>query len=405
MGFLQWTLDKITPAKQEKLNPAQQFISGGGTVESGSSEPTLSFQLCYEKLEVVNRAVNMLVDDSAEIKSKVGEQLTGVTPLFKGVRKATLDRLLNKEPNPFQDINSFKRSLIMDLILDGNIFIYFDGMHLYHLPAVNVKVVSDKNTYVSHYDYNGSIRYNYDEVIHVKDNSYKTLFRGSSRLQSALRSMSLIMSMREFQDNFFKNGAVPGLVLKTENTLNERMKNRLIEEWSYRYKPGTGGKRPIILDGGMSVDAISGINFKELDFQQAIIETEKTVLKALGVPPIIMDSGNNANLRPNHRLYYLETIMPIVNKIHSAIERFFGFEVYEDTTYIEALRPELSDQAQYYTTLVNGGILDPNEARVELGREPKPGHDDLRIPQNIAGSAADPSQGGRPPKEPNEPKK
>ena len=50
----------------------------------------------------------------------------------------------------------------------------------------------------------------------------------------------------------------------------------------------------------------------------------------MGVPPILMDSGNNANIRPNHRLYYLETILPIVRKINFAFERFFGFTIKED---------------------------------------------------------------------------
>ncbi len=403
MGFLDWTIKHLSP-EGEKLNPAQSFISGGGATQASSQEQTITFQSCYERIEIVNRAVNMIVDDVATIKNKVGDQIKGMTPLTSGVRKATLEKILNKEPNPFQDVSSFKRALILDFILDGNIFIYWDGTAMYHLPAVDMTVVSDKTTYISHYDYNGSLKYNVNEIIHIKDNSYKTLFRGSSRLQSALRTMSLIVSMREFQDNFFRNGAVPGLVLKTNETLNQRLKDRLLDEWSARYRPGTGGKRPIILDGGMSVDPISEMSFQELDFQNSITESEKTILKALGVPPILVDSGNNANLRPNHRLYYLETIMPIIEKINSALERFFGFEIFEDLTYIEALRPELRDQAAYYSTLVNGGVLAANEARLELGREAKTGHDDLRIPANIAGSASDPSQGGRPPEDPNEPK-
>lgn len=397
MGLIDWTVNKLAPDR-EKLNPAQTFIGGGGALESGSVERVLSFQQAYERIEIVNRAVNMIIDDAAAIKNKIGDTIPNMVPLVKGVRAATVARLLNKEPNPYQDVSSFKRSLLMDFVLDGNMFMYWDGAYLYHLPATNMTVVSDKKTYISHYMYNGSIKYDINEIIHVKDNTYKSLFRGSSRLEPALRTMSLIMSMREFQDNFFRNGAVPGLVLKTDETLNQRLKDRLIDEWTARYRPGTGGKRPIILDGGMSVDAISSVSFKELDFQMAISESEKTILKTLGVPPVLVDAGNNANLRPNHRIYYLETIMPIVDKINSSIERFFGFEVYEDTTYVEALRPELADQAAYYQSLVSTGIISRNEARAELGRDPKPGHDDLVIPANIAGSAVDPSQGGRPPK-------
>jgi hypothetical protein len=58
----------------------------------------------------------------------------------------------------------------------------------------------------------------------------------------------------------------------------------------------------------------------------------------------------------------------------------------------------MKDVAAYYTTLVNGGVLSPNEARTGLRYESKPGNDDLRIPANIAGSASNPSIGGAPQK-------
>ena len=46
-----------------------------------------------------------------------------------------------------------------------------------------------------------------------------------------------------------------------------------------------------------------------------------------------------------------------------AMERYFGFQVTEDITDIPALQPELRDQSQYYSALVNTGIISPNEAR------------------------------------------
>ena len=208
--------------------------------------------------------------------------------------------------------------------------------------------------------------------------------------------MQLMTSMRQFQDNFFRNGAVPGLVLKTPNTLSEKIKERMIQSWSIRYKPDAGGRRPLILDGGIEVDQIANVNFKELDFQEAIRSNEKIILEALGVPPILMDSGNNANIRPNQRLYYLETILPIAKKLMKAYERFFGFKLVEDVTGVPALQPELRDQASYYASLVNTGIMTPNEARESLNLETVEGFDTPRVPANIAGSAANPEEGGRP---------
>jgi HK97 family phage portal protein len=286
----------------------------------------------------------------------------------------------------------------MDLVLDGNFFIYYDGVHMYQLPAVRTTIVADAKNYVSEYKFDGGETFKPEEIIHVKDNSYKSIYRGSSRLEPALRTMRIIIEMRTFQDNFFKNGAVPGLVLKSENTLNERLKKRLTDEWSKKYKPSSGGRRPIILDGGLEIDQISNFSYSDLDFSNSIRQCEETVLKVLGVPPILLDTGNNANLRPNHRLFYLETIMPIITKVNSALESFFGFEIFEDTTYVEALRPELQDEASYYQTLVNGGILTPNEARerLSLPKDTDPESEKLRVPANIAGSAANPTEGGRP---------
>ena len=376
---------------EEKLNPAQ-YLDSGKT--EGTREFTQSYERMYEQLEVVNRGVNMIVDDTAEIKSTVSPQ-GAYRGVITGVKRGKVEELLNRTPNPFQDINSFKRNLITDYLLDGNIFVYYDGAHLYHLPADKVQVVADAETFIDKYTLQ-EIDYKVDEIIHIKENSFHSIYRGVSRLKPAMRTMNLIRDMRDFQDNFFRNGAVPGLVLKSPNTLSEKIKERMIQSWTLRYRPDSGGRRPLILDGGLEIDSYTNTNFKELDFQNAILEHEKVILKALGIPPILMDSGNNANIRPNMRLYYLECILPIVRKINLAFSRYFGFNIYEDVTDIPALQPELRDAAAYYTALVNGGIITINEARDQLGYETLEGQDEIRVPQNIAGSAVNPDEGGRP---------
>ena len=381
--------------REEKNNPAQEFISREEGFTISTTENYVNYANAYEQFEVVNRAVNMIVDDVSEIRVDVGRKLS-LAPVFQNIRKSRVDLLLNTEPNPFQDINTFKRNLIIDLLIDGNIFVYFDGAHLYQLPARNVEIETDETTYIKSFIYDGRLDYNPQEIIHIKENSFNSMYRGVPRLKPAYKRMQLLGSMRKFQENFFKNGAVPGLVIKSPNTLSEKIKERMLAAWRSRYNPEAGGHRPLILDGGLEVTSLNEVNFRELNFQESIKENEKIILEAIGVPPILLDSGNNANIRPNHRLYYLETILPIVRKINFAFERYFGFDLQEDISNIPALRPELQDEASYYSTLVNGGVMSPNEAREALRLSPVEGHDDLRVPANIAGSAANPSEGGRP---------
>jgi HK97 family phage portal protein len=384
--------EKKTIDAEEKLNPAQSYYER--QIEP-SREDTYQYEKAYEDLEIVNRGVNMIVDDVSEIPTTVVGQLNS-SGVIKGIKRSRVDMLLNKEPNPFQDINTFRRNLITDYLIDGNIFIYFDGAHLYHLPANKMVIHASSSTYIEKFTFNEKVDYSPSEIIHVKENSFYSIYRGTSRLKPALRTMVLLKRMRDFQDNFFKNGAVPGLVLKSPNTLSDKIKERMVLAWQQRYSPSAGGRRPLILDGGIEVDALSNVNFKELDFQAAIGENEKIILKALGLPPILLDSGNNANIRPNMRLYYLETVLPIVRKLNYGLERFFGFELREDVTDIPALQPELRDASAYYASLVNAGIITANEAREALGFDVMEGHDGIRIPANIAGSASNPDEGGAP---------
>jgi HK97 family phage portal protein len=385
----------------EKLNPVQPIIADGeGTSVVGDGK-SVFYSTAYRDIDIVRRGVDMIVNAAASFDITVTEQLKGMTPVIGGTRMKTLDLLLNYAPNPFQDVNSFRRLLYLDLVLEGNAFIYADNNEQYHLPAVNVEVLPDKTTYVKGFKYGGSVDIlPPTKVIQIKDNSSITVYRGTTRLSSAESTIKTLTKMINFQQNFFDNGAVPGLVLTSENVLGENAKTRMLNTWQARYNPKSGGRKPMILDGGLKVDKISSASFTELDFENSILNKEKAILKALGVPPLLLDGGNNANIAPNLKLFYLETVLPLVRSVTSCLERFYGYDLEAETEKVSALQPQMSEAGNFFTTLVNGGLITPNEARVELRWdkiENDPKMDEIREPKNIAGSAVDPSQGGRPP--------
>jgi HK97 family phage portal protein len=382
----------------EKLNPVQPIISEEAGTSITNNNNTLYYLKAYQELDIVRRGVDMIVNATASFDYDVQEQLAGVTPVVGGMRVKKLNVLLNYQPNPFQDISTFRRLIVMDLILEGNAFIYFDGVDIYHLPACNIEILTDPKTLVSGYRYSSSKTvFEPKEIIHIQDNAGSTIYRGEPRLKAAETSIRTIITMLQFQENFFKNGAVPGLIITSPNPLGDKIKERMLAVWSQRYNPKNGGKRPLILDGGADVKNLGQGNFQELDFENSIGSKERSILKALGVPPILLDGGNNANIAPNLKLFYLETILPIAKAISSAFERFFGYNLDPETGRISALQPQMGEAAAYYSTLVNGGIISPNEAREELRYETRPELEDVRVPQNIAGSAVNPSQGGKPP--------
>lgn len=380
---------------EEKLNPAQTIISRQEGVFIGT-EYQIGYSQAFDKLECVNRGVNMIVSACSSLDYDVKDKKIDGT--VTGMRQKQLNLLLNYVCNPYQSAQDFRNNIFLDFILEGNIFIYWDGVHMYHLPASRVTIETDPKTFVSAYRYMGQIDFKPSEVIHIKDLNSTSIYRGSSRLQSADRNIKIMYKMQTFQEQFFENGAVAGLIFTSENTLSQVAKDKTIQNWQTRYSPKNGARKPMILDSGLKPFTDMTQSFTEMDFDNSIKTHDAKILKALGVPPILLDGGNNANINPNLRLFYLETVLPIVVKFTSAIERYFGYDIQPITANVSALQPDVKDIAAYHTTLVNGGIITPNEARIELRYDTKPEADDLRIPANIAGSAANPGVGGAPKK-------
>jgi len=385
----------------EKLNPAQPNIAEDYGSEISSTKYGVAFNTAYTVIEVVRRGVDLVVHAAAEIDVDVKEKIPNVG--FSAIKQNRVNLLLNHRPNDFQDVSAFRRNIYMDLIIEGNAFIYFDGRDLYHLPSVNVTIMPDPKTFVKGYKYTSGgkeVFYKPDEVIHIRDNSINSIYRGDSRLRSAQNSINTIYSMLQFQKNFFDNGAVPGLVLKTKDILGQKVKDRIIRTWIQRYSPTTGGRRPMILDGGLEVDKLATTNFKELDFSVSIVDHEDRILKAIGVPPVLLNSGNNANITPNLKLFYLTTVVPLMNVFIFGVERFFGYDIDANVSSVAALRPELKEISEYYTSLVNNGLMTGMEARAELRLEviEDPLLERIRIPANVAGSATGVAgqEGGRP---------
>lgn len=400
-AWRQWIAQKLNPA-QPSLAAAQPYVS---------PEVIADYKQAYREVEVVNRAIELIINGLVEVPIIVEG----------GGAVKKVDKLLNKAPNPFEDKVKFFRRAFLDYLLDGNAFFYYDKTNLYLLPANDMEIIPDRKTFINHYNFlirniNQSSVYNYnrqttrqdthlrfesDEIIHVKADNEASIYRGAPKLKSIKRLIELYYYLINFQRQFFKNNGVPGIVLQTDSVLSPKVKERVLEQWRQNYSTIFGGARsPAILDGGLQISPFGQVKFSELDFESSVERVQQDIAKALGVPYVLLKSGNNANINANQVLFYNHTIMPILTQFCSAFANFFGPDIIirPDLNEVSCLRSDERTRAIYYSTLVNTGIITPNEARAGLRYNPL---DDgqshqIRVPQNIAGSAVDSSQGGRP---------
>lgn len=396
MGLKSWI--------SEKLNPGQRIIRDLEPISSRTNIKPITSSRAYRTTEILNRTANMVIDSAAECGYSVGAGLK-VTTYGSGVKAKTLDSLLNVRPNPYMDCSTFRRLLIADLLFEGCAYIFWDGSSLYHLPASLMQVEADATKFVSKYVFNNQIEYKVDEIIFIKDNSYlngiNSQISGQSRVASTIDSISKRDKMLQFKEKFLDNGTVIGLIIETEEILNKKLRERKQEEIKLDYNPSTGQSTVLILDAGLKAKPYSQISsFKDLDFESDINRFEKNICLALGIPQVLIDGGNNANIRPNIELFYYMTIVPMLNKLTSAVSFFFGWEVKPNIKNVIALTPDKEKEAKHLTSLVNNGIMTGNEARLELNLAEldDPAMNKIRIPANIAGSATGVSgqEGGRP---------
>ena len=398
-----------------KINTAQRVI-GDKEPESTQTNSRLGTAASAYKLDpIVNRCVNLLVDSCAEIPADVMGALK-FTPLAmaesgRKIPPTIINELLNIRPNPYQDANSFKRLLWMDFWIFGVFYIYWDGTAMYHIPANGMTVHAAKSGgYIERFVYDNDVEYGPNEIIMVRDNAlFSTVgtsqISGQSRVMSAINSIVRKDKATTFREKFIDKGCVTGLILETDQILNRGFKGRILDDISINYNPATGkyAAQPIILDGGLKAKNINtSENMKNLSFNEDITVYNKDICIALGIPPILLDGGNNANISPNVKLFYAQTIIPSLRKFESALQLFFGYDIKWLTDEVLALVSSKIEDGQYITGLVNNGIISPNEGRKELRWEEsqEEGMNTIRIPANISGSATAVSgqEGGAPKK-------
>lgn len=384
-------------------------FSGGREINLNDGDRSSSTQTklesttrAYELVEVVNRCVNILCDNAALVDFDIKETLKFSGQSGKQIKASTLDRILNFRPNVDQDVSIFRRQILMDFLIDGNAFIYCDPdtSTLYRLPAVDVDIKHEGADYVTKYEYGGK-DYFPRNVIHICDNSIRDSRRGYSRILSAMETLYGREDMLAFRKAFFTNGTSIGLVVEAEDFLSPRLKQRKQEEWARDFKPTDSSGKPLILDGGMKAKTVANTDFRSMMFNESVTQEEEKVAMVLGVPPILLNSGNNANLKPNLELLFYLNIIPMLRKFVSAYEYFFAFDIDIKTHKVPALKPDLKAEADRVTSLVNNGIITGNEGRqtIRLDKLEDPEMDKIRIPANIAGSATGVTgqEGGKPP--------
>jgi HK97 family phage portal protein len=253
---------------------------------------------------------------------------------------------------------------------------------LWPLRPDRMRVIPDVRKYVRGFVYEHAgerVAYLPEEMVWFKQFNPLEEFAGLSAVAPARLSVDMGFEAQRFNRNFFANSATPGdLVITSDETPTDDEVSEFYSRWDSRFKGSSRSHRPVLLGRGMDAKRL-GLSQRDMEFSKALEWSVEEVSRAFGVPTVFLGELENAtlsNVRTFERFLWRNTIVPELKLIEDCLNRSvvpaFGLSTHEyrfkfDIASVEALNDSEDSQVAREVSLVNAGVMTPNEVRARHG--------------------------------------
>ena len=303
----------------------------------------------------------------------------------KTVKKdSPLNFLVGEQPSPLFNSFMFFERMLVDLSMEGNFFAYIErdnggfpiGLHpiecsdvdIYTAPRgggiyYNIKDNNSNNMYL----HTGRVKGM--NMLHVKGLSFDGI-EGKAPIEVAAETLGIAIALDKHAGSFFKNGANVAGILKHPGTLKAETAKRLRESWSSNYAGTTNTGKTAILEEGMEFQARSIPN-NQAQFIESREYQISDICRIFRVPNHLVNDLSNAtysNIEAQQIDFVVHTITPWIKRIESELNaKLIPFKKrgveYFKFNLNAILRGDSKSRADYYRTLVNIGVMSPDEVR------------------------------------------
>tara|TARA_B110000467_G_C18331672_1_gene493659 strand:+ start:1752 stop:3029 length:1278 start_codon:yes stop_codon:yes gene_type:complete len=295
-----------------------------------------------------------------------------------------LNALISQQPSPLFNSFMFFERIMVDLSLDGNSYAYIErnnggfpiGLHPIKCNDVDV-FISPKGRGV-YYEIKQSDseniypkvgRVNGIDMIHIKGLSTNGI-QGKSPIQMAAETLGIALALDKHAGAYFKNGSQLGGILKHPGTLKPETAKRLRESWSNNYSGTSNTGKTAILEEGMDFQARTIPN-NQAQFIESRQYQISDICRIFRVPNHLVNDLSNAtysNIEAQQIDFVVHTITPWIKRIESELNaKLVPFKKrgseYFKFNLTAILRGDSKARADYYRTLVNIGVMSPDEVR------------------------------------------
>lgn len=232
-----------------------------------------------------------------------------------------------------------------------------------------------------------------DEVIHYKIFSYEGLV-GRSPITLAKENISLALSAEQYGKDFFDKGGNAKAVIETTAPFKSYTEYSGWKEKYDREHGGFGSNHGVpVLQPGMSYKQLT-MSMEDAQFIATRQFQLTDIARWFNIPPHLLSDLSRStftNIEHQDLQFIKYTLRGVIKRQEKEWERKLFSPEQRKTSGIKfnldgLARGDMMARSNYIVAMVNAGVMTPNEGRKIENLEPKPGNDDLRIPQNITGA-------------------
>ena len=333
---------------------------------------TLRNQYSAMNISAVFRATEIISDSIAVLPIKI-KSITDK----EEISSHPLNLVFADKYNVMSKYN-FMKLLIQSVLLKGNGFAYIeryeDGTvdRLRYLESSDVQIHWDKDKEQLYYTCNVVSKKRIEPInmIHLVKNTYDGI-NGLSVLSYAARSLKLANNTENSANSFFTNGCNLSGVLTVQGQVTDKQREQIRQSWNSAY--ANGGNGLAILQGNMDYKPIQ-LSAADSQLLESRLFNVQDIARFFGINPVLLGDLSNSSystIEAAQQEFLLHTLNPYIIMVEQEFTRKLlkpsedNLEIDLDET--ELLKSDKQALANYYVSLLNVGVLSPNEVRKELG--------------------------------------
>lgn len=386
-------LDRLFGRKAAQLTYDQvaNLIDGvaGGTVAGVSVNEKTALQV-----STVLACVKVIADGCATPDLHVfREKRDGSRELAVNIPEY---RLLSRRPNEWQTSFEWRRQMTIHAALTGSalsIKVKGDNGRVRELIPVqpgqwDVRKVSRYEVRYRCWDEFGIIGEFAPDDVFVLNCVQWDWLKSLNAVSLARSAIGLAMATEKSQAAMHENGLRPSGTYSVEGTLSKEQYNALtqhLKEKAGTSKTGT----PLILDRNAKWlnTAITGVDAQHVETRRMQVEE---ICRAYGVFPIMVGHSDKSATFASSEAFFGAHLIHTLTPWHKAWTQRFDEMLLDgagplfaefDTRYMRMA--SMKDRAMYARTMIEMGLLSPNEWRDMEGLDPREGGDEYLRPLNM----------------------